>query len=68
MTAVYGKSMRFGASPDVRYVLQRSYRFSPTKMLAKNNNFVAVGMEPKHWSGTNQVREILERVIRWGNS
>jgi len=38
--------------------------FPRTKMiLDENNNFTAAGIEPEHWSGANQVREIFKTAF-----
>lgn len=52
---------------DWIYYLQKDKLFPMTAplfprtktILDKNNNFVAAGIEPEHWSGANQVREIF---------
>ena len=31
--------------------------------LDENNNFTTVGVEPEHWSGANEVREIFKTAF-----
>ena len=53
---------------DWIYYLQREKLFPMTAplfprtkiILDQNNNFVAAGIEPHHWSGANQMREIFK--------